>query len=545
MILADSAIRPADWVVVIVYFTGIIGMGVYFARRQRTTKEYFLGSRSMPSWVVGLSIIATLLSTISYLANPGEMIQNGPGLFFKVLAVPFSYVAVAYWIIPFFMRLPITSAYEYLEVRFGGETRTLGAVLFVLVRVVWMSVVVYTASGAMARMTGAPLWTVILGVGVITAFYAAFGGIRAVIWTDVIQFLILLGGAVFAIGFVSWKMGFSNMASIAYQTSKPLAPLWSWDPGLRLTVFGVALHTFAWVVCTYSADQVVIQRYLSTRDGHAARRSYLISCIAGLFLTVILSAVGFALLAFYTQNSQLLSGEMFGKLFEEADDVFPFFIAHELPAGVTGLITAALFAAAMSSLDSGVNSLSTVITVDFYQRWRRRRISDIQSLRFAKTLALGLGLMATVLALFVDNIEGNILVITNKSTSCVVGPLFGLFALGMFTRRTNQLGAIAGPVVGFVVGLIMTFSGQWFGDRYDISFMWLIISPVIVTIVAGYLASFVRAAPTPDQLRFTRREVMSGAPPAFPIAQSAMSEPSAFPVVAEREGRQADDTSDE
>jgi len=521
MVLAASAITPVDWGVVAVYFAGIIGMGAYFARRQRTTKEYFLGSRTMPPWVVGLSIIATLLSTISYLANPGEMIQNGPGLFLKVLALPLSYVTVAYLVVPFFMRLPITSAYEFLEDRFGGETRTLGAILFIVIRILWMSVVVYTASGAMARMTGAPLWVVVLSVGIFTTFYAALGGIRAVIWTDVIQFLILLGGAVFAIIYVSWQMGLTNWISIAYEHSKPLAPIWNWDPTYRLTIIGITIHTFSWVVCTYSSDQVVIQRYLSTRDAHTARRSYLVACVGNFFLAILLSAVGFALLAFYVQSPDRLTGGMAGGLYDKADDVFPFFIAHQLPVGVTGLITAALFAAAMSSLDSGVNSVSTVITVDFYQRRRGKDASDMASLRFAKVLGLALGLTATVLALFVGNIEGNIVEVTNKSTSCVVGPLFGLFALGMFTRRANQFGAIAGPAVGFVVGLVMTFSGQWFGDRYNISFMWLIVSPVIVTLVAGYLASYLRPAPTARQLQFTRRAVMSGDPPTMSSSRDA------------------------
>ncbi|MBN1346665.1 MAG: sodium/solute symporter [Phycisphaerae bacterium] len=527
MMLLASGVQALDWVIVGVYFVGVVGMGAYFARRQRSTKEYFLGSRSMSSWVVGLSIIATLLSTISYLANPGEMIQNGPGLFTRVLAIPIAYFIVAYWVIPFFMRLPITSAYEYLQERFGGETRTVGAVLFVLIRVIWMSVVVYTASGAMARMTGMRLELVIVCVGVFTTFYAAVGGIRAVIWTDVVQFIILLGGAVFAVGYIVWYMGLSECISVAVKTSKPLAPLWSWDPTTRLTLIGITMHYVSWVVCTYSADQVVIQRYLSTRDAQAARRSYLISCIGNIFLSTILAATGFALLAFYTQHPDLLGGSMSGQLSEQADDVFPYFIAHQLPVGVTGVITAALFAAAMSSLDSGVNSVSTVITVDFFQRWSRRQLSDETMLKFAKILGLALGLTATVLALFVDKIEGNILVITNKSTSCVVGPLFGLFALGMFTRRANQFGAIAGPAVGFVVGLIMTFSGQWFGPKYNISFMWLIITPTIITIASGYVLSLLRPAPTEKQLRFTRRAVMSGLPPVMEAGRAASG---GFPV---------------
>lgn len=512
MMLAESAIRPADWIVVALYFLGTLGLGLYFALRQRSTSEYFLGSRAMPSWVVGLSMIATLLSTISYLAVPGEMIKYGLGWFLSLLNLPISYVIVAYIFIPFFMRLPITSAYEYLDSRFGGVTRLLGAVYFILIRISWMSVVVFTASGAMAAMTEAPLWIVILALGTFTTFYAAFGGIRAVIWTDVIQFIVLCAGAFLAVGYVTYEMGFASWFSVAAQHTELKAPVWSWDPTVRLTIIGVTLHALAWHVCTYSSDQVVIQRYLSTRDGPAARRSFLVCCIGDVVLMVVLGAVGFALLALYQQHGELLTGDFAGRLREKADDIFPYFIAHQLPVGLTGLIISALFAAAMSSLDSGVNSVSAVITVDFYQRWRGKGLSDQDSLRFAKFLGLGLGLTATVLALFVGNIKGNIVEITNKSTSCVVGPLFGLFAMGMFSRRINQSGAIFGGLVGFVVGLLVTFWGQWFDEGYDISFMWIMPSSIIVTIVVGYLVSLLRPRPTEQQLRFTRRAVMGQDP---------------------------------
>ncbi len=514
MILASGGIATADWVVVAVYFVGIIGMGVYFARRQRSTKEYFLGSRSMASWVVGLSMIATLLSTISYLAVPGEMIKYGPAYQLHLLALPLAFVIVGSLFIPFFMRLPITSAYEYLESRFGGETRTLGAVFFILIRIVWMSVVVYTASGAMAKMTGMPLWIVILGVGVFTTFYAAFGGIRAVIWTDVVQFIILFGGAVFAVGYVSIKMGFMSWITVAYENTRLDSPVMSFDPTTRLSVVGIIINTLAWFVCTYASDQVVVQRYLTTRDAPAAKRSFLVCVIGDVALAIVLGAVGFAMLAFYSHHAELLTGEFKNGLVEQADHIFPYFIANQLPVGLTGLIIAALFAAAMSSLDSGVNSVSAVITVDFYNRLRRGRATDHTSLTFAKVLGLVLGMTATGLAFLVDNIEGNIVEITNKSTSCVVGPLFGLFALGMFTRGCNQAGAIVGAVCGFVAGLLVTFSGQWFD--YNISFMWIIVSSVGVTVALGYPVSVLAPPPTGAQLAFTRQAVMSGPAPMPP-----------------------------
>ncbi len=531
MLLA-SGIQTVDWVVVGLYFLCTIGMGVYFSLRQRSTAEYFLGSRSMPSWVVGLSMIATLLSTISYLAVPGEMIKHGPGWFLSLLNLPLSYVVVAYLFIPFFMRLPITSAYEYLEVRFGTEARTLGALFFVAIRIVWMSVVVYTASLAMAKMTELPLVAVILGVGTFTTFYAAFGGIRAVIWTDVIQFIILCGGAVFAVVYISADIGVAEWVSIAFEPIPDHETIvWSWDPRERLTVVGIVLFAFAWHVCTYSSDQVVIQRYLTTRDGKSARSSFIVCCIGDVLLMLILGAVGFALFAFYQHHAHLMTGELTGNLRDHADLVFPHFIVHQLPAGLTGLIIAALFAAAMSSLDSGVNSVSAVITVDFYERFGKKPAAGKDSLTMAKTLGLILGFTATLMALGVDRIEGNIVEVTNKSTSCVVGPLFGVFALGMFSRSANQVGAIAGAILGFVVGLFVTFAGQWFGDAYNISFMWIIPSSVVVTVVVGLLGSALGPPPSEGQLRFLRRAVMTGEAPVFPAANARAG--GGFPVEPE------------
>jgi SSS family solute:Na+ symporter len=465
------------------------------------------------------------------------MIKHGPGILLNLISVPMAYFIVAYVFIPFFMRLPITSAYEYLEGRFGIAARTIGALFFIVIRIVWMSVVVYTASGALAKMTGTPAWAgrlsnglsahlgvsvapgtawlyaVIVAVGVFTTFYAAFGGIRAVIWTDVIQFITLLAGAVLTVAYITWTMGLSSWVSLAVQETRLDNPVWSWDPTKRLTIVGVILHYFAWRICTYSSDQTVIQRYLSTRDGPAARRSFLVAMIGTFSLAVILGAVGMALLAFYRQHPDLLTGEFAGNLREQADHVFPYFIAHQLPVGLTGLIIAALFSAAMSSLDSGVNSVSAVITVDFYKRWMSKRATDTASLSFAKGLGLILGLSSTVLALFVDNIEGNIVDITNKSTSCVVGPLFALFAVGIFSRRVNEMGAIVGSAVGFGVGLVVTFSGQWFD--YNISFTHIITTSVVVSLVVSYSVSLLGRAPSERQLRFTRREVMRGAPPPF------------------------------
>jgi len=208
---ADGGLTPLDYAAIVLYMLGTFGIALWFGRKQKTTDDFFVGGRHMPWFAVGLSILATLFSTLSYLGAPGEMIRNGIGLFIGQLAIPFSMLVVFFLWVPFFMRLRVTSAYEYLERRFSYTVRLMGAVLFILLRLGWMSMVVFAASMAldrvkgddMAILPGPDLYWWICGVGVFAAIYTAVGGIQAMIWTDVVQCLLLLTGVLMAIGYVA------------------------------------------------------------------------------------------------------------------------------------------------------------------------------------------------------------------------------------------------------------------------------------------------------------------------------------------------------
>lgn len=522
-----------DYVMVVAYLTAMMLMAIYFSRRQRSTEEFFLASRNMPWFAVGLSIIATLLSTLTYLAAPGEVVKNGIGFFWGLLAVPFNLLTVLVLLVPFFMRLRLTSAYEYLERRFNYSARLLAAILFILLRFGWMAVVVYASSMALAEMTRPDVtglepaaaetafrehvYFIIGFVGVFATVYTAVGGIRAVIWTDVIQFLVLFSGALLTLGYVIVTTGTGVAQWWELATEHRAAhtqPLWfSWDPTERVTILTACMAIYFWTVCTQMCDQVVLQRYFTTRSLSAARRSYILSALAEVSMNVLLALCGLALLGFYLQHADYLPANIDLASRQHADAVFPYFISHQLPTGVGGLILSALIAAAMSSIDSGVNSVSTVVTTDIGHRCFPRIHASISPLAMARVLTLTVGCMVTGLAYGVDLIAQrvNILELMPKGFNMFLGPLAGLFFIGMFVPRCRARSAITAVLGGLggsfiwsywyelatltdgwpVLQNIWSFWGQTFGDDAVPTFTLAVAFPFLLTVVLGTVLGLV------------------------------------------------------
>ena len=377
-----------DWFVVAAYGVFMLGVGWYYSRRQTDTEEYFLGGRSLGSFVIGISLYATLLSTISYLAVPGELVKHGPGiLVWGLLGIPLIVVCCGFFLIPVFMRLPITSAYELLEGRLGVGVRVTAAVIFILTRLVWMALLIYLAAKAVVVMVGWPESTtpmVVMVAGAVAVLYTALGGLRAVVITDVIQFLILFAGGLITIAMVTMDIGLGGWIPTSWAPHWDQIPVFDWNPAVRVTVIGSILSGAVWTIFTYGSDQVAIQRYLATRDAKAARRALYINIGAGFAVSVLLAGLGFSVLGFFQTHPHAIAD---GKdLLADADFLFPHFIANYLPHGLAGLVIAAMFAAAMSSLDSGINSIVTVFHVDFLGRFRRRKLRKEHSLKLARAL---------------------------------------------------------------------------------------------------------------------------------------------------------------
>lgn len=487
-----------DYVVVAAFMLGMLGMGVYFARQQESTEDYFVGGRKMPWLAVGLSTLATLTSTITYLAVPGEVIKNGIGYFTQLASAPFIVLFLWFITFPFLLRLRLTSAYEYLEHRFDYRVRLLGAGLFGCIGIGWMATVVFTASDAMAQMTGWPVVWVVLGVGGIGIAYTTMGGIRADIWTDVVQAVIMFAGALFTIGFVMWstRSGPVDWWQDASQVQHTQVPLLDLNPFTRVSTIGVALNAFAWHVCMSNASQVAMQRFFTMPSVAAARKSSLVNAIANTLLSLLLALCGIALFSYYFRQPHLLPTALDSRTGEGADRIFPHFIAHQLPPAAGGLLICALLAAAMSTIDSGVNSLSAVLTVDVFRR-RGGFADEKEELARARQFTVAFGILITFLALAVGQLKANrgnsIIDILPAAFNWGVGPLGGLFFAGMFLPRCRPAAAIAATLVGSVVALVTALLKPVFGIPF--SFAWVTPYGAGVTVVLAWVFSNVYPAP--------------------------------------------------
>lgn len=453
-------LTPVDWSLIAFYGLSTLGLGWYYGRRQASTEEYFLGSGRMSPLLVGVSLFATLLSTISYLSVPGEVIGKGPAILAKTLALPVVFVVVGFVLLPVFMRQRVLSAYELLEARLGLSVRLLGASMFLALRLAWMSLLVFLTAKAMSVMMGVDEdWIpwIALGTGTLAVVYSSIGGLRAVVVTDTMQTVLLYGGALLVIGTVSWDLGGFGWFPTQWHANWDPQPLFSLDPATRVTLVGTIVSTFIWYVCTIGGDQTSVQRFMATEDALAARRACAAQLVVSVVVSVTLAVAGLALLGYFTAHPESLPEGM--RLKEEADLILPRFVAYHLPAGIAGLVVSAMFAAAMSSMDSGVNSITAVVLRDFLDRFGRAPKSEEQHVRFARLLAFGIGIAVVLCSSLMGRVPGNITSVTSKTSNLLTTPIFGLFFFALFVPFARPIGVWAGALSGALTAAAIAFSG--------------------------------------------------------------------------------------
>jgi len=470
-----SGLATIDWVIIVLYAAATIGLGWYYSRRQSSTEEYFVGSGNMNPALIGVSLFASLLSTITYLSIPGETIGKGPVYLANYISYPFIFVVVGYVLLPVYMRQRVTSAYELLEVRLGVSIRLLGASMFLLLRLVWMSILTFLTSMAIVEMTGLPdsyIPAVIVVTGAIAITYASIGGLRAVVITDLMQTILLYGGALLTIGIVTYQMGGFGWFPTEWNDSWDTQPVFSLDPSVRVTLVGTFVSVFLWTVCTSGGDQVSVQRFMSTTDTKAARRAVGIQLVVSTIVGITLGLAGFALLGYFQAHPEAMPGDfMIGKAGEtlspavalkaNADQAFPRFIAFGLPPVVSGLVLSGLFAAAMSSIDSGVNSITAVVSSDFVGRLGRPSSSEQPNVRTARILAVVIGIIVVILGSLFSQLENqdNITALTSKTVNLLTVPIFCLFFFALFVPFASTTGVWIGAVFGIITAAAVAFSG--------------------------------------------------------------------------------------
>ncbi len=494
------ALAWPDYAVVLAYIGLLAGMGWHFARKQRTNEEYFLAGRTIPWFAVGLSLIATLLSSLTYLSEPGEVWQSGlTTLLGKFGAAITEMIFVLVFFIPFLMRFRFTSAYEYLGVRFGPRTRWWGVFLFVCLVVSWMGFVVLAMARAVSQVADVPLEAVIATVGIVGTIYTMAGGFRAVIWKEVLQVLLMIGGCFVCIGYVIWASGGawlpdwidSAMEYRAAQEGGTGLKLISFDPFERITVFTFGITMFVWNFCTHLGNQMVVQRYFSCSNLKAARRSFVTAALFGILINSLLVFVGLALLYFYQKGYASLT--LNPRVKRDADLIFPTFMVKTLPAGLGGAVLVAVLSAAMSTIDSGINSIATVISTE-RRRLQGDRTDSAHSrtqIRFARMVTLTAGFFITLSAYGINLLtrDRNILEMMPRSFNCFLVPLGGLFILGIFAPFCGSRAAVTASVCSLATAIGLAYAKELFGLTREVSFTWVLPGALLVLIVVAVAMS--------------------------------------------------------
>jgi SSS family solute:Na+ symporter len=482
-----------DWAVVLACAALLLGIGWYFARRQRTTEEYFVAGRNQRPWFAGISLFAALFSLVAYLGVPGEIVQHGPMLVIgSVAALPLTYWLISRFLIPAFMRWPITSGYELLEVRLGRSVRRTGAITFMTVRLVWMALILYVSANVVVTVTGCdPRWVPALecAIGLIATLYTLAGGIEAAMTTALLEFALLVLGAVLTVALITLRCrGVGEWWPRQAPAFWAPQPLWAADWHVRVTGVGTFLSYAISTVCAGGSDQVAIQRYLTTRDTAAARRAVLFGHMAVGSVLLILAVVGSALLGYYRMfPAQLPPGI---PLSRAGDGLFPYFLSHALPPGLSGLVVAGLLTSAVSGLGPSINSVIAVANQDFLRADAR---SESAKLRAARWMALGIGVVIVAGSFGMASVRGNLVEVSGKTVNLFFYPIFGLFFLALFVRFATALGAVIGAIAGASAGILVGYWDVITGEP-SLSFQWIGPVSLVTTLLVGITASAARRA---------------------------------------------------
>lgn len=605
-----ASLTSIDYGVLAFYLLAMVGLGFYFSGEQRTTQDFFLGGRSFSWFPLGISLMATLISALSYTGFPGQGYEFGLRCMIMPLSIWLALPIMVGVVLPIYRGLGLYSLYEYLELRFDSRTRLAGSLIFVVWRMLWLGGVIYAPCKVLviASGTNIPEWVLISILGAVTTFYTFLGGMKAVIWTDFIQGMAMLGGVVVVILGVWWQTdgGHVRVTEVASGLGRLEPASFTMNLGNSWYLWGALPHWFLANLSFYSADQITAQRFLAAKSVDAARTSYLVNCIVLTLLMPGLIYIGLCMLTYYQDHpqdmhpnwvtsldsktrevakddqqrplldmkhhpEQEISVETIDQLVKEGrilkpntqepytqsdelvdrdegrvlvekllirrppndrefseivvrkgapEEMLPRFIADHLPWGAAGLIVAALVAACMSSIDSGLNSICMLLVMDFHRRygigkvWLAKKLGktpetldESDELKLAQPLTLAIGVGATLFALAVAQVR-DIFEIMVAIANTFGAPLLAVFMLGMFTRRCTAKGAFLGLISGslLTIGITVLSLLKKYGyvppEIWPFHDIWTVTFGVVFTALFGYGSSlFFGKAKTKTELR--------------------------------------------
>ncbi len=476
----------ADIIVIILYFAALLGIGIFFSKRQKNANDYFKGGERIPWWAAGLSLFGTALSAITFMAIPAKAFSTDWSYMLFNVGIVLVAPIIMFIFIPFFRKLDITTAYQYLEIRFNSLIRVICSLAFIIFQVGRMGVVLFLPAIAINIVTGFNIFLCIALMGVFSILYTRMGGIEAVVWTDALQVVILLGGAIFAIFHIVAQIpgGWSETMTIAIDCSKLNLGDCSFD-FTNPTVWTVLIATCFTNLTMYGTDQSMVQRYLTTSSKKAAQKSVLTNALLTIPATIIFFFIGTVLFVFYKTYPTELSPAM-----ENVDAVFPYYIYTKLPKGLIGLLISGIFAAAMSTLSGSMNSAATAFEVDIRPKLFPKSTAAStgtddkkRELKRAKRTTMIIGVLSLLFAFLMATWDINSLWDEfNTILGLILGSMGGLFFLGMVTKRANAKGALIGMIVSIIVQALVA--------RYTPVYLLLYTTVGFVTcFVVGYVAS--------------------------------------------------------
>ncbi|WP_221031981.1 sodium:solute symporter family transporter [Actomonas aquatica] len=462
-----------DSIIVIVYLSGIVAVGIRFRGRQDDINDYFTAQSGFGGWLgtllVGLSLGATVFSALSFVAYPSIVITHGATVLMSMVGFPVAYVVLRYWFLPRYLATKSSSPYDIIERRFGTPTRLVASGLFVLLRLCWMSALIYApvlVVMASCQLDDRWFWPLVLTIGLVSTAYTVVGGIRGVIITDAIQFLLIIAVLAGTILYVMLKVPLTmdEVGHYLTQETDLLQLNWSLSPMVTITVWGMAIGATLQNMSTFTADQMSLQRYLAAGGVKSASRAFGASMLSMVMVLTMLAAVGLTVGTWYSLHPD-------AGLPADADKVFPYFVATQLPVGFMGVVIAAILAATMSSITSGINALSGSLLSDFYPF--SKRVQPRTLLRYARLTSAVIGVLATMVAGLIEDM-GTLFDIMNAFYGIFLGPLLGCMVCAVAPLAVRPGALIASLFIGSLAGFAVAYS--------DVANLWVSAVSAVVTV---------------------------------------------------------------
>ncbi|RLD35079.1 MAG: sodium:solute symporter [Bacteroidetes bacterium] len=475
-----------DLVIFIIITFGNVLFGASFYFRNKTTSQFTSGGGKLPAWVVGMSIFATFVSSISFLALPGKAYMSNWNALVFSFSIPIASILAIKFFVPLYRSLGSISAYNYLEVRFGAWARIYASICYMLTQLMRTGAILLLLALPLNALFGWDVRTIIIVTGIAVTAYSMLGGIQAVIWTDAIQGIVLITGAIVSAAVLTFSMpeGPSQIFEIASANNK--FSLGSFSASVVDSTFWVILIYSLFInLQNFGIDQNFVQRYMTTGSVKEAKSSTLFGSLLYVPVSILFFYIGTALYSYYTAQPDLLPAEL--KVPGAGDKIFPFFIVNVLPTGVTGFLIAAIFAAGMSTISTSINSTATIVLTDYYKRYFNKNASGKSEMKVLYLSSMIFGSLGIIISLALVGVE-SVLDAWWSLASIFSGGMLGLFLLAFLSKKVRNIDAAIGVIIGVVVIVWMSLSPLYFTEGNLLAFK----SPFHsnLTIVIGTLVIF-------------------------------------------------------